>query len=262
MEKQEIFNHYAAILDKMIDNYDFYKTYFQSTYSADYYPEIEGVTLAFGASRGCLIDPEFDWVVKWDCAQDQFGSCCAREAKFFEEAKNFAVEDMLAPTYFLGTYTKVIWYWDFCEVREVMGWDDDDDVEYWREKIQKNLSDPYKITISIPLYCQMRAELDNVENPRTSSYDKKYFQNSKSPLCQRAPAIGMDFAEDYGMDSFEALTEFCFDFDINDIHWGNVGMINGKIVLIDYSGYYAGDCDENERSEGSSENSDAERWSE
>lgn len=38
-------------------------------------------------------------------------------------------------------------------------------------------------------------------------------------------------------DKFETFTDFLENANINDLHSGNIGYINGRIVLIDYSGY-------------------------
>lgn len=59
-----------------------------------------------------------------------------------------------------------------------------------------------------------------------------------SPLTERCWSIGEDICTDWGKGMFARLSEFCEDNDINDIHSGNVGRIDGKLVLIDYAGYH------------------------
>jgi hypothetical protein len=49
-------------------------------------------------------------------------------------------------------------------------------------------------------------------------------------------AIAAAFIADYGTEDYNRLTDFLYDWDINDIHLGNVGEINNRIVIIDYAG--------------------------
>ena len=44
--------------------------------------------------------------------------------------------------------------------------------------------------------------------------------------------------EKWGKDTFQKLISFIEEMNINDIHNANIGYIDGKPVLIDYSGYY------------------------
>ena len=38
-------------------------------------------------------------------------------------------------------------------------------------------------------------------------------------------------------DNWDRLYDFLYDNDINDLHYGNVGYIDGSLVYIDFSGY-------------------------
>lgn len=60
---------------------------------------------------------------------------------------------------------------------------------------------------------------------------------SNSPLSDTCLEIGVAFFQEYGPDICERLTSFLYDRDVNDLHFGNVGYIDGRIVLIDYAGY-------------------------
>ena len=240
--KNEVFAHFAKILDDLIDTYDFYKCYFQEPYSADYVPEVADLEFVCGASRGCLIDFTYDWVIKWDCEEDSLGgSCCEREIENYKDACACGLGDMFAEAHYIGTYTKTIDFWDVTEVRELMGYDDDDDTKYWQEKIAENLTNPYSITIRVPLYAYRRADdnCDTVEDKCSAGEHEEFFKNSTSPLCERSFRIGEGFAQEYGLEAFEELTEFCAEHRINDIHWGNIGIIDERLVLIDYSGYWS-----------------------
>ena len=68
---------------------------------------------------------------------------------------------------------------------------------------------------------------------------------SNSPLSERCLEIGMAFYDEYGPEVCARLTQFLCDHDVNDLHLGNVGYIDGHIVLIDYAGF---EDDENEYS--------------
>ena len=48
----------------------------------------------------------------------------------------------------------------------------------------------------------------------------------------------LDFVNYWGKEVLQKFAEFLFDFDINDLHNGNIGYRNGVPVLVDYSGYW------------------------
>lgn len=228
-------NAYAKLLDALIDKYDFYKVFFQYPYPADYYPLDDECELYFGATRGCLVLPNMPTVVKFDVDRDGMDeSVCAREVATFNKAKENHLEGMFASAKYIGTYIRTIHYWKWDVVREVVGVECDEDEDYWSEVIAENLSEEDKvdITIRIPLYEYEKAE-EHDFHPSDES--------CKKLECNKVfayPTVGAQFMDTYGEVMFRAIEKFCEDNGINDLHLGNVGFIRGKIVFIDYAGYY------------------------
>ena len=179
----------------------------QYPYEGDIKQYNETIYCATGVSRCALIDEEYDWIVKWDFQDYEF---CDKEEHLSARAKFYNVEDMIAPAIYIGSYIN-------------------------EEKY-----------ISLQLYAYPRAI-------SFSSYRYNYLSKeeeeeiSESPLAQRNELIAAAFIQDWGFDKFEALSEFCEDCDINDIHTGNVGIIRGKIVLIDYAGFHSSSSSETDQ---------------
>lgn len=238
-DKNEVFNHYSTILDKMLEM-PFYKTYFQSPYDigCDYYPAIDGIKIECGATRCCIIDETYDWVIKIDIAEDSEGFCSDREVAFYEAAQKIGVAEAFAPVYKLGTYTRTIEFYDAADVRDCIGYDCDDDNEYWvkeEKKLAVSLGAPYPVTISFSIYGSLKVSFDLADDPELPPHSEVI---DISPLCDRYQEIGYRFAADYDKKTFEKLSDFMYDNNINDIHWGNVGMLQGRIVMLDYGGFY------------------------
>ena len=231
-------NPYFEALDEMIDRYDFYKVFFQNPYAANDYPTNDDFELYFGASRGCLILPNMPTVVKFDVENDALGSICNRELANYRRACNQKIEKYFAPARYIGTFTKRIKYWNWELVRAVVGYHDDDDDEFWFETINNSLDENEKeeILISIPLYEYTKAE----ETYFNSSVESK-MRASNSKVFYKYSNVGGQFIDTYGIEEFKALEKFLSDNNINDLHEGNVGFIDGKIVFIDYGGYYCED---------------------
>lgn len=66
--------------------------------------------------------------------------------------------------------------------------------------------------------------------------DEDYAKDSESPLKEFNLAIAAAFIADYGIEEYNRLTNFLYDWDINDIHLGNVGEFHNRIIIIDYAG--------------------------
>ena len=106
------------------------------------------------------------------------------------------------------------------------------------------------ITIFIPLFAYPKAEryCYTYLNQRESNYYKDQAYLIPSPLRKRNVQIAMEFIFRYGMDQYKKLTEFMKDYNINDLHFGNIGNIRGNLTIIDYAGYHSGEVDEEESS--------------
>lgn len=250
--KDMIFKHYSRILDDLIDEYNFFRYYFQRPYSIgdDILGEYEAETfqawcldIRFGISRGCLIDNSYDYVVKFDFPDEIENACCDDEVYIYNQAKCEGFEKYLAEPIFLGVYTKTINTYSAYDINTSMddfyGFDEED----FSNKLQSAKNDfgfeREEITIELPLYAYPRAEYYNF--PRVSDEDSARLAKSnceESPLLERSMAVAATFMRQYGEEVFDAFSEFLQTMKINDLHAGNVMKHNGHLILTDYCGYH------------------------
>lgn len=257
MNKNEIFQHYSRILDNMLDESLFFDTYFQNRYSMediegsiDDVAVPEGIDICFGISRGCIIDNNYNYVVKFDvdCDNDG-GSICERETDFYREAIRKGLEQYFAAAVYIGTYTKTINFYSINEIEKNLNWYDYDPIKFEEDfmKVEDNFGPIIPITISIPLYAYPKANNYCYSNLIEEEEErcKSIARCSNSPLRRRNLQIAMEFIHLYGKDEYERLSDFLELCDINDLHYKNMGFINGNLVIIDYGGYHSGDSNSN-----------------
>ena len=255
MDKQVIFHHFSTIIDDMIDNSLFFPTYWQAPYSMDDFSGSvddaaisENIHMAFGISRGCIIDDNFDYVAKFEFESDNYGySLFALEVHIYRPAKANYLDAYFAEPIFLGTYCRTIDFYDIREIEYNLSWADYDP-EYFEKEFMKREDKFGKIipiTIEIPLYAYPRAK-KYVYTMFSNEEELEYKSKARaidSPLKKRNLQIAMEFVFRYGMEQYEKLSEFMEEYDINDLHFGNVGEINGNFICFDYAGYHCGDND-------------------
>lgn len=198
MNKHEVFAHFNAILQSMTTDED-WLDYLQNPWDSDIKIFTPTIRCCSGISRCALIDDEYEWIVKWDILFDD--DYCEKEAQTFQEAKQLGIDDMMAEEEYVGD------------------WVDEENYIYLRLYAAKRA-----ISFSNGNYLNLEEEEHPI--PKTS------------PLAERSKHIAAAFIHDWGIEQFEKLDKFCRNKRINDIHRGNVGLINGKVVLIDYAGYY------------------------
>ena len=245
-----IFEHWSRKLDELIESSPFYTTFLMNPYELEYAPETGIVEVACGATRLCFIDPEYNWVVKVDIGTDGLEeSVCERELETYRAAVNCGCADYLAEMRYIGEYCKTVMWWDEDVVRDAVGWGEDDDADWWRECIDGIADAPTPHTIRLKLYA---CEYATTPEFQYGAYSKEN-ANVASPL-KKCSEVGITFEKDWGIEAFQRFTEFLKEYRINDLHCSNVGTIDGKMVLIDYGGYYT-----NERSCG---DNSSERWNE
>ncbi len=248
IEKDSIFSHYSAILNRMLDNSSFFRCFFQCPEFIDVrygtkgdvaFPE--NLSIHCGCSRGCIIDDNYlDWVVKFDLA-DNAGYNCQREIEKYEAAKDFHVEQFFARPIYLGKYEHTIFDYSFAAIDEYIYWRDyilDNDFDQELEKNKEALGSKRKITISIDLYAYPRATTHNfsaLDIRDAMPYISVY---NSSPSCDIVKDVAIELIRLYGEEEYYRLAQFLSDCNINDIHICNVGDIAGKLTIIDYSGTY------------------------
>lgn len=241
MDKKAIFNHYSDVIDSLLDNSMWMETWFQRPYflskhidGEDYDELPDNIHIHDGATRACIIDDEYDWVIKFDI--DNGESACKREHEIFHAAKAYALDKYFCEMDYIGTYTKQIVFYDIDDIEEHCEWYGYDPIEFDEEIMRhEEEMDIHSIMISIPLYAYKRAnyyDYEKLDESLISSAQKIY-----SPLREENIAVATAFIQEYGFEEYEAISQFALENDINDIHIGNVGEINGHLVIIDYAGY-------------------------
>ena len=246
MNKQEIFNHFSVIIDEMLENSLFFDMYFQRPFSfsdmidGNDYDELPArLLISSGATRTCLIDQDYDWVVKFDVEEDAMGSPCKREVEIYNASKAYALNRYFAEVIYLGTYTRTINFYNFDNIEQNINFFDYDPDFFEQEfaKNEENFGPICPITISIPLYAYRKAERydSGPVDYATSSLAEKI----ASPLRSRNIAVATAFIREYGMDEYKAFSQFSLEWDINDLHLNNIGEIDGHFAIIDYSGYHS-----------------------
>lgn len=244
MDKKAIFKHFSDVIDTLIDSSMWMETWFQRPYCLDShidgkeYGELpDNIHIRDGATRACIIDDDYDWVIKFDINDDD-GSACDRERELFRAAKAYALDEYFCEMDYIGTYTKQITFYNIDDIERCCDWYGYDPIEFDLEIMQhEEEMDLHSIMISIPLYAYRRAnyyDYGKLDESLISSAQKIY-----SPLRAENVAIATAFIQEYGYNEYEAITEFALENDINDIHMGNVGEIDGHLVIIDYAGYHS-----------------------
>lgn len=249
MKATMIFNHFKNILDELIEESSFFAHYFQNPVSLgediiwEDWEECRtlyenNTSLCFGATRGCMVDDSYDYVVKFDLDESENGSC-VEEVDIYDAAAQNGLERFFAKPIYLGTYTKTFKFfpWDSSLPFDFF------DETYFEEKLQKMIDEHRierkEITISIPLYAYPKAERHEFhvyEEDQDETY--RSVSHSNSPLVEREAGIGYAFVKQYGEEVFDALTEFLDKHEINDLHTGNVMEIDGELIFTDYCGYH------------------------
>ena len=251
MNKQAIFAHFSKILDNMLDNSLFFETYFQyptsieNIYgSADDEIMTENLSIRFGATRGCIIDENYDYVVKFDVDEDDYGSVCSVEHSIYQAAKSRNLHQYFAEVEYIGSYTKTIMFYDLYQInREMDPCYDYDNIEFDKEfaEHEDSFGELHPVTISIPLYAYRKAKPHwGIMHKNADSQTYRNIANSiDSPMRERNLAVAIDFISEYGEEAYLELSEFMSEENINDLHSGNVGNIDGHFVFIDFAGYHS-----------------------
>lgn len=235
--KTEIFEHYSNILDNLISVYDFAKYYFQNPFTLDNGIREGNLKIVSGSSRGCIIDTSYDWVVKYDLEGCGVNTC-EKEEHIYEAAMRNSVEKFFVEAIYLGTYCRSFEYFEeksfehvYCHVESFMA---DDFMEEVGEKEEEGEKKKV-ISIELPLYAYRRANAFFPESILDVGKVRKKL--GVSPLTEKHIVVGHEFSKAYTEEEYKKLVAFLEKEGINDLHCGNVGMINGKPVLIDYCGY-------------------------
>ena len=244
---EAIFHHYEEILDELLSNSNFLQAFYQDPMAFEgdtlhYF--CDNITIACGVSRSCIIDKDYDYVVKFDILEDEdYGSVCEREVEIFAEAKAQGLDQYFTEARYVGTYTRDFSFYALDDIiREAdvccLETDEDSFDEIFNE-IEDELPTPQTIHFSFRLYAYPKAELDR-KTPCMSLSDaqSRSLRAMRSPLTGRSLQIGVLFIEEYGFEEYKRISKFAVEQRINDLHFGNIGFINDKIRFIDYGGFH------------------------
>lgn len=179
----------------------FNKWYDSINHDAD--EKIEGIIFQMGASKLVLLDDDNDWVLKIPFS-DTVHDHCKVEVTNYKNAVKEGVEEPFAACCFLTEYENAP-----CYIMEKVCCDED--------------------TVTSDLYNRSREKLsDKMDEEEICDY-----LNSID-----AEYIYMELLPAYYSEKFlQRLHDFIWRYGIEDLHTGNLGYRDDKLVFIDYSGY-------------------------
>jgi len=247
--RNEIAAFYFQMLDDLIERNDFFKFYFQSPYTMPDYEDLSGdfdlpptthLGLYCGATRGTLVSTDSDEVVKFnlDLYED---NACEMECSVYAAAIQCNLDRCFAKAYYLGTFEKTVHTYP----SSLICFDEDSyaDEEGFCEVVRNQRlkeEDKCDIVIRVPLYAYTRAYNVGLDCANCSEKESIVVAGSyASPLVERYDDIGISFAHHYGEVVYAELSSFLNEWKVNDIHYGNIGWIDGDLVLIDYAGFHS-----------------------
>ena len=192
-----------------------------------------GIWTGSGATKLVIGDDNCDYVIKFGPWIDEF-DYCEREVEVYEEAENRGFADKFAWTDFLFDYNfnesmrLPVYVMEWCQCSYDMIDDEMDDWHYTRfcssTGITKGDDDAYE------KYCDSRDNCDVTYSERMMEWAYSVW--------------GLDYNISVDPET-DTIARFMRRMFINDIHAGNWGWCNNRLVLVDYSGYGE---DYNERS--------------
>ena len=232
--------HYSQILDELIANYDIMKTYMQNPEEecdeATGYFYINSlqrdVEVEAGASRLVLIDKECGFVVKIDVGWDDWdGEFCEREVHTYNMAKERGIAEYFVRPQYLGTYTNSYEWFPYYQVTATDFFSESQcyDDGYEKEEINLNFN-----LYSYPLVTEFGIKSHYLPQ----RYMQEAASYNHSPLNERQSAIAATFIQELGLDLFLKISNLLEEENINDMHGGNIGYMNGHLVIVDYAGYH------------------------
>lgn len=229
----DTFHHFSTIIDHLLLE-DYWKYYFQMPFQLDYGEWIDDektLMITCGATRSCIIDSNYDWVVKFSINSND-ADACDREVKYYDAATHENLNDCLVECKFIGVYRKKIKYFDFYDLCAVTPNLDNDE---WIEEAASQF-DMKDIVIEIPLYAYKKVKDACIPwNLSKEDYDLGY--NLNSPIAHSFVGVAVALWKNWGEKLFWKFDTFCRKYKIDDLHSGNIGEVDGHLVILDYAGY-------------------------
>jgi hypothetical protein len=180
-----------------------------------------GIWTACGATKFVIGDDNCDYIIKF-CPREEGYDYCAREVEIYEEAKEYGYGDKFAWCahlfdYGFNEYTNLdVYVMEWCKCGYDMIDDEMDDYHFTK-------------------YCASH-NIDKKADGAYDEYDSKdrFSGEHDERVMEWAFSVwGLDYhnPEHYGICNFMRMMR------INDIHAGNWGWCDNRLVLTDYSGY-------------------------
>ena len=228
----DIFQHYSTLLDKVLQgNSTYWKTWLQAPFSISRTYMGKSVYVSCGVDRAAIVDMDCDWIVKFGLeSTDQ----CDSELQLYDRAKHEGMAKYLCECRYVGTYERTIQFWNYV-VADNFIWEDKDEFEKRFRAIKNGLGPRMNIQIELPLYAYKRATKADF-NFGLSKEELEFCDSyHTSPLTHCYKEVAIRFKNTYGIEEFEKFSECCNNYGINDLHIGNVGMVDGRFVVIDWA---------------------------
>lgn len=162
--------------------------------------------VSWGATRVCIFKPSWDFVLKIEKDNRQT-DYCALEAYHYDMAKKYNVQRILLPIEKIASFDNGIKV--YRQTKYSTGW-------YNRKYRDRVISE--KAFASMKDSKQFHKIMDAVHD-----------QIAYEWVARTVQLYGKKF-----MFSFEQWLD---EYEINDLHTGNIGMLNNCPILLDYAGY-------------------------
>ena len=185
-------------------------------------------TFALGASKRVALFYDCDYVLKWDRVNEETGDYdfdeAGEEARLYSKAVKCGLGEIFPETFILMTNTNGVCFTiqkriDFCY----------DDYKYTENKPTNN--EKYKL-LDCLLKKVFKEKVGKEELDNAFDIWNKYSDRS---VCTDWVALVVYF---FGMQFFFNLMNFCKENAINDLHYGNIGFLNNKPIILDFCGYH------------------------
>lgn len=162
--------------------------------------------VSWGATRVCIFKPSWDFVLKMERDNRQT-DYCALEAYHYDMAKKYNVQRILLPIEKIASFENGIKV--YRQTKYSTGW-------YDREYRDKTMSK--KAFISMQDSKQFRKIMDSIHDQISYEWVARIIQL-------------------YGKKFMLSFEQWLNEYEINDLHTGNIGMLNNRPILLDYAGY-------------------------
>ena len=189
-----------------------------------------GIWVATGATKFVIGTDDCDYVIKFQAPRASDFDYCAREVEVYNEAVLAGFADKFAWSSHLLDYTIdvageiitiPVYIMEWCQCSYDMIDDEMDDYHYTK-------------------FCTLN------HKDKNDSYDEyantyKYRGEYDERMMEWAYSVwGLDYNAPVAPEAGMTIAQFMRKMFINDLHAGNWGWCNNRLVLTDYSGY--GDC--------------------